>query len=162
MSLTALSYLLIIVEESKMNTTEIQERNIEFIQDFISRHGIKHSFEELMGMNSLYINFEGWTFRVFTILIGKSMEDVIDSHGNVAGTKTVSTQKKFNIYNYRKKKIDQALNGEAVIEIREDFIRFVYYWNELKLIKEFNAMEESVRAAYSLAESSEITSLKVR
>lgn len=145
-----------------MNTVDIRNRNVMYIEDIVLKYNLSFSFEKLEAMNTVYINFEDdWGFRVFATKIDKTPEDVYDEQGEIHGARIVSKTKKFNIYNFLKKRIDKKKSQDEIYEVREDFIRFVLFLNQLKKIKELEEDESVAADASRLAQTSFLKSLKL-
>ena len=105
-------------------------RNVDYIRDFIVKYSIEYSFEDLMSMSTIYINFDEWAFRVYANLIEQKTDINLNE--------------------------DQKRN----VKIREDFIKFVYYYDQLKLIKQLEIIENNLANAKRLADDPTIRSLK--
>lgn len=144
-----------------MNTEDIRNRNVMYIEDIVLKYNLSFSFEKLEAMNTVYMNFEDdWGFRVFATKIDKTPEDVFNEQGEIQGAKIVSKTKKFNIYNFLKKRIDKKKSQDAIYEVREDFIRFVLFLNQLKKIKELEDDESIASDANRFAQNAFLKSLK--
>ena len=142
-----------------MNTSEIRNRNVDYIQDFIHKYKIEYSFEELMAMGSIYINFDGWTFRVYANLKELEVENSSNEEEQLQKTKMITKVKKVNLYNYSKKKVEKEFLPRDVFTVREDFIRFVYYYDQLKSIRRLGIVEKNANDARIFAEDNTITNL---
>jgi hypothetical protein len=155
-------FKLALLKERKMNTEDIRTRNVIYIEDIALKYNLKFSFEKLEAMNTVYINFEDdWGFRVFATIIEKTPVDVFDEDGDIRGAKMISKTKKFNIYNFLKKRIDKKRTQDEIYEVREDFIRFILYLNQLKTIKELEEDESVAADANKFAKVSLLRSLKL-
>jgi hypothetical protein len=141
-----------------VNTNDVYNRNVDYIRAFIVKYNIEYSFEDLMSMATIYINFDQWTFRVYANLVEQGSDDHLNEDGKVQ--KNNIKIKKVNFYFYSKRKIDKEFLHKYVLEKREDFIKFVYYYDQLKLIKQLETLENNAGNAKSLAEDSTIRSLK--
>lgn len=130
-------------------------RNVDYIRDFIVKYSIEYSFEDLMSMSTIYINFDEWAFRVYANLI----EQKTDINLNEDQKRNVKI-KKINFYFYSTRKIKKAFLDSEVRAIREDFIKFVYYYDQLKLIKQLEIIENNLANAKRLADDPTIRSLK--
>jgi hypothetical protein len=124
-----------------MNTDEVLKRNREFVEFIVLKYDLKFRYEDLVSLNTVYMNFEQeWGFRVFGTLIEKVQKEFLEEGVPVA--RTVSAPpKKFNIFNFLKKRIDQVQEQVQIYEVREDFIKFVYYLDEILLIKKLESAE---------------------
>lgn len=129
----------------KMDISFILERNKKFIESIVSKYQLKYSFGDLVFMNTVYVNFEQeaekWGFRVFGIIIEKGMKEVLDEFGNPMMITVSLPQKKVNVFNFLKKSIDKVKNQDEVFKIREDFITFTYYLQQIKNIEELEKNE---------------------
>jgi hypothetical protein len=132
-----------------MDTQYIYDRNITFMTDLSKRYSLSYSLAEIMDMNSLHINFKEWTFRLF----GMIRESVRDEKGHVKF-------KQVAIYHYSTKMINKAYMQAEIYKVREDFIRFNLYFNQVKSIKELESMENQMEIVVAMAANSMMKTLK--
>lgn len=142
-----------------MNTSDTRSRNVDYIQDFIHKYKIEYSLEELMAMGSIYINFDELTFRVYANLKELEVENSSNEEEQTQKTKMFKKVKKVNLYNYSKKKVEKEFLPRDIYTVREDFIRFVYYYDQLKSIRRLEVVEKNANDARKFAEDDTITNL---
>lgn len=128
-----------------MITEEIERRNMMFIEDFVLKYDLKYSLSDILGMSAVYITFEdeGLGFRVYA-------NDLKNRKATVSENETVarpSKATKVNIYNFLKKRLDKA-SREDILSTRTEFILFVVYLKQLKLIRELNRSESNAEMAH--------------
>ncbi len=125
-----------------MNTEEIKTRNISLLEHMIKKYKLKHTLEDLLGLQSMFIVFiddekekHRWGFRVLATKV--EHEEGLEK----------PKQLRLNIYNFLKRKLEKISSQEEIYEQREDFIKFNVAWKQLRAIKELETQEDTFENA---------------
>lgn len=131
-----------------MDTQEIYNRNIQLMEDIVSKHTFSYSLAQIMEMSSVHINFNEWTFRLFGIRREKLAEHESPKF------------KQVTLYHYSSKMVNKAHEQEEIYNIREDFIKFNLCFNQTKAIKEIISLEDKINNASEWAKVSLLKTLR--
>lgn len=134
-----------------MNTEEIKQRNLLELESVILSHRLKYSLEDIMTFQSVFIDFKDeWGFRVFATNLEAEPMDDSNGNGEVIGAGTKPKQIKINLFNFLKKKVERS-SKEEIYLVREEFIRFVIAWNQLRMIRDLEHAENSMKLSETLS-----------
>lgn len=134
-----------------MNTEEIEQRNLLFLDSILKKYKIKVSLDDLKEYQSVFLLFPqvgDWGFRLMATYLEPNgiYKEKFSKDGELIGGKWMPKQCKVNLYNFLKRKIEKHTEQE-IIEIREDFIKFEYMWKQLYLIKQLRITERNLDGA---------------
>lgn len=134
-----------------MNTEEIKQRNLHELESVILNHRLKYSLEDILTFQSIFIDFKDeWGFRVFATNLETEPMDVSNGNEQGIGAGTKVKQIKINLFNFLKKKVERS-SKEDIYLVREEFIRFVIAWNQLRMIRDLENAENAMRLSETLS-----------